>query len=697
MNDGTLVPSPLLGLPYHALFQERNWEEYISLLCQDGLCWFFDLDTPAIVAHLMPLASAPVDLPLPTRLALLRECVTPAADIERFERLYDILLGENDYDGACAAAGAAILAIYDGGTGFERFGAWYERLSALMDNDAVAPHAKAAGLGYMVIVELTYQCVPEKALETSRRQLVWAERARSSSLRLFSSVTQAHCLFYACQFSRARIILTDMAPLCELADASIASRVHFQSVLGLSFILTGDCARARAILDGMVNAPQYDMLPPSVWLMGVANLMFAVTMLGDDRAIGELSEKIIRRSVPEQNHYFHGYVHFNLAVANLALRKPHLALIHARECADRGGRSGSMIPAILGGLLEGQALADLHKDQEALDHLARFLKGWDGRGYRLFTVTAMLEMAALSLRRGRVEEARRCFERAHALVPEGEVAVPQHRPPEFLEDLRDALYREDQSAWQDANPPLVRIETLGEFRIHVADETIYDRNWKGGTTKALLKAIIAFGGSKVSAGLLCDALWPDAEADMAMNNLKVALSRLRRVGGSNGADPLPWIAVRHKQVSLVRSLCAVDSILFQEKLDAALKDSNSDLLPSALDLYQDDFLVNENSDIWIVRQRETLRDKFIKGAFTLHDAALTDQALERAIPYLHKAVETDPLNEQVHARLMRAYLTLGMPARALKAYRQAEETFRRELGIEPGAMLTTLAREAGGD
>ncbi len=110
----------------------------------------------------------------------------------------------------------------------------------------------------------------------------------------------------------------------------------------------------------------------------------------------------------------------------------------------------------------------------------------------------------------------------------------------------------------------IRIRTFGNMRIEIGDTVICDRRWRGGRTRLLLKALIAYGGTNVPYEHLADTLWPDNDGDRAEQNLKVALSRLRRLGCRKGEEPIQWIAVKSKKVSLVRPLCAVDSIVFRE-------------------------------------------------------------------------------------------------------------------------------------
>jgi hypothetical protein len=51
----------------------------------------------------------------------------------------------------------------------------------------------------------------------------------------------------------------------------------------------------------------------------------------------------------------------------------------------------------------------------------------------------------------------------------------------------------------------------------------------------LLQALVAFGGTEVSAGVLIDALWPNSEGDAAYHALESALHRSRQLLGARDA------------------------------------------------------------------------------------------------------------------------------------------------------------------
>src|SRR5258707_14335319 len=76
-----------------------------------------------------------------------------------------------------------------------------------------------------------------------------------------------------------------------------------------------------------------------------------------------------------------------------------------------------------------------------------------------------------------------------------------------------------------------RVHVLGRFRLLTGDTpiTIPPRLRK---PQELLQALIAFGGTEVSAGVLIDALCPDSEGDAAYHALESALYSLCQLLGA---------------------------------------------------------------------------------------------------------------------------------------------------------------------
>jgi PAS domain S-box-containing protein len=239
--------------------------------------------------------------------------------------------------------------------------------------------------------------------------------------------------------------------------------------------------------------------------------------------------------------------------------------------------------------------------------------------------------------------------------------------------------------------PVVQIQTLGGFYLTMHNKPLYDRMWKGRRLKDLLKAIIALGGTKVPLEKLAFLLWPDSDGDHALNNLKMALSRLRRVGGDDSFVPANWLAVKHKRVSLVRSLCRVDALEFSRSMERPGNLGNAKSLQKVLALYKNDFLPDDDFP-WINNFRNHLRTLFIEGVLRL--ATLKNINDEVLLFFLEQARQADPLHEDIYACLMKHYINSGFPAYALKIFYKAEKVIFLQTGIYPGAVLQSLAVQA---
>src|SRR5580704_9812727 len=105
-----------------------------------------------------------------------------------------------------------------------------------------------------------------------------------------------------------------------------------------------------------------------------------------------------------------------------------------------------------------------------------------------------------------------------------------------------------------------RVHVLGRFRLLTGDTpiTIPPRLRK---PQELLQALIAYGGTEVSAGVLIDALWPDSEGDAAYHALESALYRLRQLLGTRDA-----VRMEGGKVSLDRNRFWVDMWEIEEAL-----------------------------------------------------------------------------------------------------------------------------------
>jgi LuxR family transcriptional regulator, maltose regulon positive regulatory protein len=231
-----------------------------------------------------------------------------------------------------------------------------------------------------------------------------------------------------------------------------------------------------------------------------------------------------------------------------------------------------------------------------------------------------------------------------------------------------------------------RVHVLGPFRILTGNApiTMSPRSRK---PQEVLQALIAFGGTEVSTGVLIDALWPDAEGDAAYHSLETALYRLRQLLGAHDA-----VRMEGRKISLNRDQLWVDMWDFEAELRRPpVPEANGNNRISLLRrLYQGDFLQHETEKPWVLRARLELRDRFMHA---IRDAARECERArcwEDAVNLYRSGIELDSLNEDLYRGLMRCHQELGDHSEALQAYRRCRELLTCLLGIPPNAKTQAL-------
>jgi two-component SAPR family response regulator len=344
----------------------------------------------------------------------------------------------------------------------------------------------------------------------------------------------------------------------------------------------------------------------------------------------------------------------------------------------------------------GQILLDSGKYDEAERHLKKWVNRFGAKGNLLLAGQGALELADLFFKIEKYGDARKYYEKASDFLPQFELIPNPHRGSTFTRNLKQRIYNSnvsDCTTGADKNVP-IHISTFGNLKIQAGSQIIVD-NGRNNLAFSMLKAIIACGGSHVSINWLMDELWPDLEGDRAYSTFKVTLFRLRRIVSVPKQKPPPWIALRDKKLSISESLCAVDSIVFQDKIktrETEISDIHEQA--AALELYRADFLKQDDGYPWIVHYRNKLRQMYMDGVMALAAHCLNSNNLDLILLHLRKALEFDNLNEDVYALLMKTYLRMGLPSQAIETYNIAETTLFQDLNIQPGSLLSDLKKEA---
>jgi LuxR family transcriptional regulator, maltose regulon positive regulatory protein len=231
-----------------------------------------------------------------------------------------------------------------------------------------------------------------------------------------------------------------------------------------------------------------------------------------------------------------------------------------------------------------------------------------------------------------------------------------------------------------------RVHVLGPFRILTANTPIA-MSPRSRKPQEVLQALIAFGGTEVSAGVLTDALWPDSDGDGAYHALETTLFRLRQLLGARDA-----VRMQRDKVSLSRDQWWVDMWQVEEELRRTYdpEENSIERIGRLRRLYQGHFLENEAEKPWILKARQELRDRLLRAIRNAARECEHACRWEDAANLYQSAIELDSLNEGLYRSLMLCHQQLGDHSEALQADGRCRELLKTLLGIPPNEKTQAL-------
>ncbi|MGC9335894.1 MAG: BTAD domain-containing putative transcriptional regulator, partial [Anaerolineae bacterium] len=235
------------------------------------------------------------------------------------------------------------------------------------------------------------------------------------------------------------------------------------------------------------------------------------------------------------------------------------------------------------------------------------------------------------------------------------------------------------------------LSLLGAFQAALDDEPI--TSFESVKAQALLAYLALEPDRPHSRVTLAGLLWPDRPDAAARNNLRHALSRLRRAIGDRGpkaSEGQPFLLVTRETAQFnCASDCWVDVHAFQSLLADGVQQSSVASLADAVALYRGDllegFYVSESPEFedWILLMRERLQRQ--TATALRHLVAETTQLgdYDTARRYAWRWVELEPWQEAAHRHLMRVLALSGRCTEALARFEACRQTLQDEFSVEP--------------
>jgi predicted ATPase/DNA-binding SARP family transcriptional activator len=188
-----------------------------------------------------------------------------------------------------------------------------------------------------------------------------------------------------------------------------------------------------------------------------------------------------------------------------------------------------------------------------------------------------------------------------------------------------------------------------------------------------LLAYLTYQADWVSREELAQLFWSETSRYTARHNLRQLLSRLKQ---------LTW--------------CDVEIEKDRARWCVATDVSKVKQLPDDIDLYQGVFLQGLESgeanifQTWLLTERELLHSRWRDAVLALVKVSES----EKALTYLAKLLEQDPLDEEAVQLSLTLFIRMQQPMQAAAVYKIFVKTLEAELGLTPTSRTEQLFKEA---
>jgi len=243
------------------------------------------------------------------------------------------------------------------------------------------------------------------------------------------------------------------------------------------------------------------------------------------------------------------------------------------------------------------------------------------------------------------------------------------------------------------------VRLFGGLEVSVGGRVVHDRDWKKRKARTLFAMLVTKRGHDVPRDQVIDHLWPDMDAERARNNFYVAWSIMKSVlGGTSGrGEPCPYVESAGGVCRTIRDAVRSDTDEFEEALAfARAAESDPDRhAPLAwyeriVNVYRGDLLPGDVYDDWFVGAREHYRSEYVDAMLRASELLSDAGEAGNALVYLRKAIQTDPLREDLYQRALRCQIEAGQRSSAIDTYLQCKDRLSEELGLDPSAETRAL-------
>lgn len=247
------------------------------------------------------------------------------------------------------------------------------------------------------------------------------------------------------------------------------------------------------------------------------------------------------------------------------------------------------------------------------------------------------------------------------------------------------------------------LQFFGPFQATVNGEPVVA--FQSNKARALLAYLAVESAQRQLRTTLAGLFWPDYPEKYARDNLRHALTNLRKLLQNDVASPPFLLTDVHSVQFNPQSSHRLDVAEFTQALTRDGKGATEPTpnaiatLEQAVARYQGPFLQGfflddcSTFEEWLLLTRERLHHQMLTVLARLTEHFGGTQAYDQAEHYARQLVALDNLQEAAHCRLMRLLAVRGQRSAALQQYEQCRQLLATELGVAPSSETVALHQQ----
>lgn len=231
-----------------------------------------------------------------------------------------------------------------------------------------------------------------------------------------------------------------------------------------------------------------------------------------------------------------------------------------------------------------------------------------------------------------------------------------------------------------------KILCFGNFEIKRGQEGI---KWRTSKAEEFTAYLVHHRGEFVHKSKIIEELWPDKDEKQATKLLHTNVYYVRNGLKSINLDQAIMYSNKMYKFDIDTMFSDIEEFNKVFKSYEVVTSKNIDILEKTIRLYKGEYL-EDNDYCWATNEQARFNKMYINMLMKISDFYIGKRKYSKVVPYLEAILEKDPYIEEIHRKLLNAYINIEDYTNYKKHYKNIANDFKRELGVELSNMTKEL-------